>query len=59
MTEPELPGRSVAIGHRTGFDGSAVGIWPISEQFDVFAKLGFIYWDADGSGKSATTKARS
>jgi len=35
----------------TGFVGSAVGIWPIGENFNVFGKLGFIYWDADGSAK--------
>jgi OOP family OmpA-OmpF porin len=35
----------------TGFVGSAVGIWPIGESFNLFGKLGFIYWDADGSGK--------
>jgi outer membrane protein OmpA-like peptidoglycan-associated protein len=35
----------------TGFVGSAVGILPIGERFDVFGKLGFIYWDGDGSGK--------
>ena len=35
----------------SGFVGSAVGILPIGENFNVFGKLGFIYWDADGSGK--------
>jgi len=35
----------------SGFPVSAVGILPIGEQFNVFGKLGFIYWDADGSGK--------
>jgi OOP family OmpA-OmpF porin len=35
----------------SGFIGSAVGILPIGESFDVFAKAGFIYWDGDGSGK--------
>jgi OmpA-OmpF porin, OOP family len=35
----------------TGFVGSAVGIWPINESFNLFGKLGFIYWDADASGK--------
>jgi len=33
----------------SGFIGSAVGILPIGEAFDVFGKLGFIYWDGDGS----------
>jgi len=35
----------------SGFPVSAVGILPIGEQFNVFGKLGFIYWSADGSGK--------
>lgn len=35
----------------TGFVGSGVGILPIGESFDLFGKLGFIYWDADGSAK--------
>ena len=35
----------------SGFVGSAVGILPIGESFDVFAKAGFIYWDGDGSAK--------
>ena len=44
---------SISIG-MSGFVGSAVGILPIGENFDVFAKLGFIYWDADGSLKLRT-----
>ena len=35
----------------SGFPVSAVGILPIGDQFNVFGKLGFIYWEADGSGK--------
>jgi len=35
----------------TGFVGSVVGILPIGEQFNVFGKLGFMYWDADGAAK--------
>jgi OOP family OmpA-OmpF porin len=35
----------------SGFTGSAVGILPIGESFNVFGKLGFIYWDTDGSAK--------
>ena len=31
----------------TGWNASLVGILPIGEQFDVFAKLGAIMWDAD------------
>ena len=30
----------------SGFNTSAVGILPIGEKFNLFAKLGFIYWDA-------------
>ncbi len=33
----------------TGFNLSAVGILPIGEQFNVFAKLGLLFWDADGT----------
>jgi OOP family OmpA-OmpF porin len=40
---------SLSVGV-TGFVGSAVGILPIGESFNVFGKLGFIYWDADGHG---------
>ena len=30
-----------------GFNFSAVGIWPVTEQFDLFAKAGLIMWDAE------------
>jgi opacity protein-like surface antigen len=33
-----------------GFNFSAVGIWPVTEQFDLFAKAGFISWDAKAHG---------
>lgn len=33
-----------------GFNFSAVGIWPVTDQFDLFAKAGFISWDADAQG---------
>lgn len=31
----------------TGFNASVMGSWPVTEQFDVFAKLGMLFWDAD------------
>jgi len=31
----------------TGWNASLVGILPIGEKFDVFAKIGAIMWDAD------------
>ncbi len=33
-----------------GFILDAKGTLPLNEQFGVFAKLGFIMWDADGTG---------
>ena len=33
-----------------GFNLSAVGIWPVTDQFDLFAKAGLISWRADASG---------
>jgi OmpA-OmpF porin, OOP family len=34
----------------SGFNLSVLGSWPVSEQFDVFAKLGMLFWDADARG---------
>jgi OOP family OmpA-OmpF porin len=34
----------------SGFNVSAVGILPVGGNFDVFAKLGMIFWDADTNG---------
>ena len=31
----------------TGVNVSVKGNWPVIEQFDVFAKLGYYFWDAD------------
>ncbi len=31
----------------TGFNVSIKGNWPVTEQFDVFAKVGYYFWDAD------------
>jgi OOP family OmpA-OmpF porin len=49
---PSFPNDRFRLGTSvTGWVGSAVGIWPINESFNVFGKLGFVYWDAGGSGK--------
>jgi len=34
----------------SGFNLSAMGILPVGEKFNLFAKLGMIFWDADVSG---------
>jgi OOP family OmpA-OmpF porin len=44
----ESPARLKSNVGVSGFVGSAVGILPIGESFDLFAKAGFILWDADG-----------
>ncbi len=31
----------------TGINLSAKGNWPVNEQFDVFGKVGYYFWDAD------------
>jgi opacity protein-like surface antigen len=31
----------------TGFNVSVKGNWPVTEQFDVFGKVGYYFWDAD------------
>ena len=42
--------REVAAGiEASGFIVDAKGTLPLNEQFGVFAKLGFMMWDADGS----------
>lgn len=33
-----------------GFDVAVLGKWPVSEQFDIFAKLGYVWWDAETDG---------
>jgi OOP family OmpA-OmpF porin len=33
-----------------GWDAFAVGVLPIGERFEVFGKLGLLWWDADISG---------
>jgi OmpA-OmpF porin, OOP family len=39
----------------SGFNLSAMGILPVGEKFNVFAKLGMIFWDADlgGAGRGS------
>lgn len=34
----------------TGWNLSVLGSWPITEQFDVFAKLGVLFWDGEARG---------
>jgi len=31
----------------TGLNASLKGNWPINEQFDVFGKVGYFFWDAE------------
>ena len=38
-------------GDTTGWVLSALGIWPFAENFNVFAKLGFVMWSVDGKLK--------
>lgn len=33
-----------------GWDVAVLGKWPVSEQFDIFAKLGYVWWDAEADG---------
>jgi OmpA-OmpF porin, OOP family len=44
---PEKYGETVDIN---GWNFSAIGRWPVSEQFELFAKLGALMWNADVSG---------
>ncbi len=41
-----------------GFNFSAVGIWPVTDQFDLFAKAGLIIVGRRGEWASAATTAR-
>jgi len=43
------PGASAGI-EGDGFIMDAKGTLPLNEQFGVFAKVGFIMWDAEGTG---------
>ena len=45
----------------TGFNVSIKGNWPVTEQFDVFGKVGYYFWDADidvtgNSGQESTRR---
>ena len=42
----EVSGIDVSI-EATGWDAFAVGILPLGERFEVFGKLGLIFWDSD------------
>lgn len=44
---PEKYGISVDI---SGWNFSGIGRWPVTDQFDVFAKLGALVWDASAHG---------
>jgi OOP family OmpA-OmpF porin len=33
-----------------GWDLALLGKWPVNEQFDLFAKLGVVWWDAEAAG---------
>lgn len=35
----------------SGFNLSGIGILPVGEKFNLFAKLGMLFWDASLSGK--------
>ena len=41
---PDKYGLSVEV---TGWNFSGIARWPVTDQFDVFAKLGALMWDAD------------
>ena len=44
--DDEVGGTDVSI-EATGWDAFAVGVFPIGKRFEVFGKLGFIFWDSD------------
>jgi len=44
---PEKYGETIEI---SGWNFSAIGRWPVTEQFEVFGKLGALMWDADLRG---------
>jgi hypothetical protein len=33
-----------------GWDLAVLGKWPVSDRFEVFAKLGYVWWDAETEG---------
>jgi OmpA-OmpF porin, OOP family len=52
---PEKYGLSVDI---TGWNFSGIGRWPVTDQFNLFAKLGVIMWDGDSSYRFDGTNLR-
>jgi OmpA-OmpF porin, OOP family len=34
----------------SGWNFSGIGRWPVTDQFDLFAKLGALAWDASAHG---------
>lgn len=45
--KPEDGGLEIDI---SGWNLSVLGSWPVTEQVDVFAKLGVLFWDAKARG---------
>jgi OOP family OmpA-OmpF porin len=45
----------------TAFNVSVKGNWPVTEQFDVYGKVGYFFWDADidDSGDSGQERNES
>jgi OmpA-OmpF porin, OOP family len=41
------PGPDTYTAALSGFDAFVVGIWPISNEFSLFGKFGFIAWNSD------------
>ena len=44
----EADGQLTIKADTTGWIFSALGIWPLSDSFNLFAKLGFVTWSVDG-----------
>lgn len=44
---PDKYGLSVDV---TGWNFSGIARWPVTDQFDAFAKLGALMWDAEYQG---------
>jgi len=48
--EVEFDGQLTVEAETTGWIFSALGIWPLGDSFNLFAKLGFVMWDVEGRG---------
>jgi OmpA-OmpF porin, OOP family len=48
--EIEFDGQLTIEAETTGWILSALGIWPLGDSFNLFAKLGFVMWDVEGRG---------